>query len=428
VPLPLRSRARALAVGLLATVLLTTLASAPTAVADPVSDAKAKAAAAARGAAAAKSRVAAEQAHVASVQRQLAALDVQAEIAAEAYNAAVEQLTWADRVARGARSQLAAATAALQGLRDRAGAVAVEAYQSGGLDQLTLLTDAAGPATLLDREATLKAVAHAQRNILDELQVAKHEQAFAKAAAEAALARQRQLTADKRRERDLVLAAARRQQQLLADLQAAQARLVAQAQAAVAQATAARHAVDAAVAARALAIARAQAAALARQRADQAAAAAAFRASSGRQSSHRSSSGTGSAPVTLAAAPSSFGPPALGSGGAAAAVRWAYRQIGKPYVWAADGPDTFDCSGLTQYVWAKAGVYLPHYSGAQIGQGAPVSRTDLRPGDLVFFGSPIHHVGIYVGGGNMIDAPHTGALVREEPVWWPQYVRAVRPG
>jgi peptidoglycan DL-endopeptidase CwlO len=422
VRLPLGGRTRTLTAVCAFAAFATIVPCTPAAVADPVADAKARAAAAARTAATAKGRVAAEQAHIASVQRQIDALDVQSEIAAEAYNGAVEQLGWADRVAKAAAARLAAATAVLLHLRTRAGAVAVDAYQSGGLSQLSVLTDAGGPATLLDRVATLDAVAHAQRTSLDQLAVAEHEQAFAKLAADVALARQRQLTANKRRERDAVLAAARREQQLLGQLQDAQAQLVAQAQAAVAQATAARYAVDAAVAARALAIAKAQAAALARQRAAQAAATSTFQAASARAISQGSSPTAGSA-----SPPVSEAPPALGSGGAAVAVAWAYREIGKPYVWAAAGPDTFDCSGLTQYVWAKAGVYLGHYTGTQINQGHPVSSAALIPGDLVFFGSPIHHVGIYVGAGMMIDAPHTGAFVREEPVWWPQYAGAVRP-
>ena len=102
-------------------------------------------------------------------------------------------------------------------------------------------------------------------------------------------------------------------------------------------------------------------------------------------------------------------------------------MIGRPYVWGATGPSSFDCSGLTMYVWAKAGVRLPHYSLAQYTSLPKVSQGSLRPGDLVFFGSPIHHVGIYVGGGYMIDAPHTGAFVRKEPVWWGSYVGAARP-
>jgi cell wall-associated NlpC family hydrolase len=78
------------------------------------------------------------------------------------------------------------------------------------------------------------------------------------------------------------------------------------------------------------------------------------------------------------------------------------------------------------YVYARAGVYLPHSSGAQYGSGRHVSRSELRPGDLVFFGSPIHHVGIYVGGGQMIEAPHTGAVVRYAGVDRSDYVGATR--
>jgi peptidoglycan DL-endopeptidase CwlO len=97
---------------------------------------------------------------------------------------------------------------------------------------------------------------------------------------------------------------------------------------------------------------------------------------------------------------------------AAAAVYYAEKEIGKPYVWAAAGPNTFDCSGLMLWAYGHAGVNLNHYSGDQIHQGAHVSRSDLRPGDLVFFGSPIHHVGMFVGGDAFIEAPYTGTDVR----------------
>ena len=97
---------------------------------------------------------------------------------------------------------------------------------------------------------------------------------------------------------------------------------------------------------------------------------------------------------------------------AAEAVYWAERQIGKPYVWAAAGPDTFDCSGLMLWSYAHVGINLNHYSGDQINEGKHVSRGDLAPGDLVFFGSPIHHVGMYVGGDNFVEAPFTGENVR----------------
>jgi peptidoglycan DL-endopeptidase CwlO len=103
-------------------------------------------------------------------------------------------------------------------------------------------------------------------------------------------------------------------------------------------------------------------------------------------------------------------PPTSSKG--ALAVYWAERELGKPYQWAASGPDSFDCSGLTMWAWRHAGVSLPHYSGAQIDVGSRVAVAYLQPGDLVFFGSPIHHVGMYVGHGNFIEAPYTGANVR----------------
>ncbi len=89
----------------------------------------------------------------------------------------------------------------------------------------------------------------------------------------------------------------------------------------------------------------------------------------------------------------------------------AMRYLGCPYRWGAAGPNAFDCSGLVMYVYAQVGISLPHSSRAQYSCGARVSRDQLRPGDLVFFGRPIHHVGIYVGGGNFIHAPHRGAVV-----------------
>jgi cell wall-associated NlpC family hydrolase len=100
-------------------------------------------------------------------------------------------------------------------------------------------------------------------------------------------------------------------------------------------------------------------------------------------------------------------------GAAGVAVRTACSEIGKPYVWAAAGPNTFDCSGLTLYAWAKAGKTLRHYTQWQWEDTTPVSRANLRPGDLVFFFPPsLHHMAMYVGGGWMVHAPHTGDHVR----------------
>ena len=92
------------------------------------------------------------------------------------------------------------------------------------------------------------------------------------------------------------------------------------------------------------------------------------------------------------------------SGDVAAVLETALAQVGDTYVWAGSGPDGFDCSGLTSYAYAAAGVALPHSSRAQSQMGVAVSRSELQPGDLVFFGSPVYHVGIYVGNGKMVHA------------------------
>jgi cell wall-associated NlpC family hydrolase len=93
-------------------------------------------------------------------------------------------------------------------------------------------------------------------------------------------------------------------------------------------------------------------------------------------------------------------------------VSTALAQVGKPYVWGAAGPGSFDCSGLTQYAYRAAGVSLPHSSSMQAGMGTPVSRSALQPGDLVFFYSPVSHVGMYIGNGQMVHASTAGEPVK----------------
>lgn len=108
-------------------------------------------------------------------------------------------------------------------------------------------------------------------------------------------------------------------------------------------------------------------------------------------------------------------------------VSIAKRYLGAPYRWAADGPNSFDCSGFTMFVYRQVGVSLPHSSRAQIHYGERVSRGNLEPGDLVFFGSPIHHVGIYVGGGRYIHAPSSGDVVKISSLSRSDYAGACRP-
>jgi cell wall-associated NlpC family hydrolase len=111
----------------------------------------------------------------------------------------------------------------------------------------------------------------------------------------------------------------------------------------------------------------------------------------------------------------SCGSVSVGTGPTAVALQAALSQCGKPYVWGGTSPSTgFDCSGLTQWAWRQAGVDIPRSASSQYGAGSPVSSGDIQPGDLVFFGSSaasIHHVGIAVGGGKMVDAPTEGVPI-----------------
>jgi cell wall-associated NlpC family hydrolase len=110
----------------------------------------------------------------------------------------------------------------------------------------------------------------------------------------------------------------------------------------------------------------------------------------------------------------------------AEALRYAMTRRGDPYVWGAAGPSEFDCSGLVMWAYAQVGISLPHYTVSQYNMGEHISRSQLEPGDLVFFYAGIDHVGIYLGGGLMVDAPSTGQLVQVQPVMWNVFVGAVR--
>ena len=109
----------------------------------------------------------------------------------------------------------------------------------------------------------------------------------------------------------------------------------------------------------------------------------------------------------------------------AQALQAALTRAGDPYVWGAAGPSQFDCSGLVVWAYAQEGIALPHYTGSLWESGVHVARSDLEPGDLVFFGADISHVGIYVGDGMMIDASNFGVPVHVEPIF-SGYVGAVR--
>ncbi|MEU0838322.1 NlpC/P60 family protein [Streptomyces sp. NPDC005962] len=137
-------------------------------------------------------------------------------------------------------------------------------------------------------------------------------------------------------------------------------------------------------------------------------------AASGSGSSSGSGSGSGSSTST-------------NSTKAAKAIDFAESQLGKPYVWGATGPNSYDCSGLTQAAWKAAGVSLPRTTWDQVKAGTRVSTSDLKPGDLVFFFDDISHVGLYIGDGMMIHAPKPGDVVKKAPITEMPIYGSVRP-
>ena len=175
---------------------------------------------------------------------------------------------------------------------------------------------------------------------------------------------------------------------------------------------------------------RAEAELLARQRAQAAAAAAAAAAAQARREAALEAAAaattTTAAPAATTTVPSSTtttAPAATAntqvpgeSQAAAVAVQAALSRVGDPYVWGAAGPDAFDCSGLVMWAYAQAGVYLPHYSGAQYADTTHIPMSELQPGDLVFPADPGQHVAMYIGNGEIVQAPYTGADVQVVPL------------
>lgn len=316
------------------------------------------------------------RAQIASAQARLTQLDARAEMAAERYNAGRLTLTAAEQRAAAARRAETGAAARVQATRAEATRFTIAAYTGGRLSAVSALVDDGGPQTVLDRYAVLDVVGHHQTHVLDALRAAQDTQSRAQVHAAAAVTAQQAALAGLTTAKQQVSRAAAEPLQLLRELQAKQAVLARQA----------KRAADRSAAT-------AQAAALGRQATATSSAARTFAAS----------------PATPAATPR-IG--ARSSRAAAVAVATALAQLGKPYVWAAAGPNSFDCSGLTMYAYARAGIALPHFTGAQWNVGRHVGISELVPGDLLFFYSDRHHMGMYIGGGQWVHAPHTGDVVK----------------
>jgi cell wall-associated NlpC family hydrolase len=325
----------------------------------------------------------------AEVKSQVDSLYRQAEQATEQYNGAKEQADAAGSAVDQLQDELARKTARLNTLRDEVGSLAAAQYRGGSLDPTVQFALSGAPDAYLEQTSLLSQIGSRQTAALDQLTV-----------------QQREVTAthDAAGEK---LATLRGAQTKVADRKRTVERKLHQAQALLDQLTAAQRA---AVASADYGSAPADAASRAAQRTP-------LGTSTG--------SGSGTGTGTSDAAPTGSAPAA--SGRAAKAVAFAYRALGLPYVWGATGPNAYDCSGLTQAAWRAAGVSLPRTTYTQINAGTRVSESQLQPGDLVFFYSGISHVGLYIGNGQMIHAPHPGAPVRVAPISEMPFAGATRP-
>lgn len=368
---------------------------------------------AARQAALDKARdVGAIKADLALANQRLQDLGIKAEQATEAYNGAMWKLEQAKKAVQAARAKATASRHRLRTQRNRLGSLIAADYQTGGsIAQLGVLMNANtgnGTKALLNQFVAVNGATSAMHadfdsysasNTLAELYRAQARRARIeqhKAALRAAVLKRRAQAAVQAQQAAVASIATKRDELIreLARQQNLSVKLVAQRQRALER------------------IRRQQAAAAAQAAAEAAAAAAAAQAAAAAASNTQPSGTPGTTPVPTT------------SGDAQVAINFAYAQLGEPYVWAAAGPDSWDCSGLTMGAWAAAGVYLPHYSVAQYAATMPISAGELRPGNLVFWATDpsnpgtIFHVGLYIGGGNMIAAPHTGSTVRIENIWY----------
>jgi cell wall-associated NlpC family hydrolase len=422
------------------------------------------------------------QGMVAKADGDIARLGADAELAGERYNKAVADYGAAQQRAADAKAAATKATAKVSSARSTVGKFARSSYMQGSmLGSSTALLSSSGPADLVERAGLLQAAGEHHLSVLDGYQSATVAKANADSAARSAVRAMRAAkatAADAKAAAEAKVTAARTQ---LAALQARKTSLegrLVQARARLAGLQNARQAYlnwkrEQEAAARRAAIARAKAAAAAQAAAEQAAAnaradaAARARAAAAAQSRAQAASQQAAsqqaatqqaapqqaapaapaqpaapAAVTMSAAVSAGWSADKGAAAVAAAMHW----LGTPYAWSggtASGPsygiapDTgilgFDCSGLALYAWAQEGVTLPHFSGYQYDSGSHPSMNDLMPGDLLFWsydGTPasIHHVAIYIGGGQVLEAPQSGDVVKIVPIWYDGLVGATRPG
>jgi len=385
----LSGRARQLGCGLAATMILSIIASS-------VAPAPASADAGSN-----------KQAQAAALAEQINADAVQVQVLDEQYDGAQYHLGQVAQQLSAAQHQTQVAEANAQRSRAALASEAVVAYMHGGTTTSPSMSSYSGSVDLSVQEGYFQLAVGSQADALDQYRSSEQLLTQQQAALRSAQSSDQTAAAAVKSNEQAVSAASASAQATLNQVKGQLVQLVAQQQAQIAAQQ------EAQVKAQLLA-AQAKAAAAAPpptspSRAPSLAPQIAGGSRSTAPPTTRAPSSSSSAPV---------GPIPAPSAGAAAAIAYARAQIGKPYQWGGSGPNSFDCSGLTMMAWAAGGVSLPHYSAAQYADTAHIPIADLEPGDLVFFGSDIHHVGLYIGNGEMIDAPDTGAFVRVDSIYW----------
>src|SRR5690348_15690982 len=319
-------------------------------------------------------QISAKKAEAAFAEKQLNQLYAREDRAVEAYDRAHSKLAAVKHAIRVNTNQLELAKKNLAAARAQLAQLVVSAYKGGDPDAAMYVLAAQSFTGLVDRVDVLNRTSHDESAILHRVTVAEREVARRQALLKKQRVQARKLVKQAAAAKREAAALISSQQAKISQLHAQINQLIGERKARLAREAAARRAAAAAAAAAA---------------------------------QNAAPTTTTSAPVSP---PSGPVPPANSLG--EQAVQIAMGELGVPYVWGGASPSGFDCSGLTMWVYAQLGIHLDHYTVSQFNAGPHVAESDLAPGDLVFFEPGIGHVGIYIGNGEFIHAPHTGTVVQ----------------